>query len=63
MVKGYYSGSIGEVAVTAELHDDTETTTNGGVSKRGEIANYVAVAQFLENVNLLERVGFRILNM
>ena len=56
-------GCIGEIAVAAELHDNAETATDRGVSKRGEVANDVVVAQFLENVNLLERVGLRILNM
>ena len=59
----HYLDCIGEIAEAAELHDNAETTTNHGVIKRGEVANYIAVAQFLENVNLLERVGLWILNM
>ena len=55
-----YFHSIGEIAEAAELHDDIEATT---VSKWGEVANYVAVSQFLENVDLTERVGLWILNM
>ena len=45
---------IGEVAVPAELHDDAETPKRL-VKKRCEIANYVVVAQFHENVCLAPR--------
>ena len=60
-VKWFYWSSIGEIAVAAELHDNAETTTDSGVCKWGEVANNVVVAQFFEDINLLERVWLRIL--